>query len=187
MPIRRAFEQKVRKFTPVSEAPQLLVQTGRENQVIDLPRPISFHPLRVADIGGYGVAGIALMVTAISPTATVTFQFGGSYGPFSQVGFDARFGIRRAPTLTKLALISLSSATIVAPFRRAGPASAMHVETGFASPGRAASLASFRSGHRDNPSSAHGRPVSGKLTIIGQVTDYREDGAFLQGIRRCPW
>jgi hypothetical protein len=171
----------------LGEAPQLLVQTGRENEIIDSPRPISFHPLRVAAIGGYGAAGIAFMVTASSPTATVAFQFGGSYRPFSQVGFDARFGIRPAPALAKLALISPSSAIIVGPFRRAVPASAMRMGTGFASPGRAASIASFRSGHRDNPSSTHGRTVSGKLTILRQMTDYREYGAFLQGIWRCSW
>jgi hypothetical protein len=122
----------------VSEAPQLLVQTGRENEVIDSPRPISFDPLRVADIGGYGAAGIALTVTARSPTATVTFPFGGSYRPFSQGGFDARFGIRPAPALTKPALISLSSTIIVGPFRCAVCAGAMRVGTGFASPGRTA-------------------------------------------------
>jgi hypothetical protein len=143
----------------VGEPPQWLVQAGRQNEVIDSPRPISFHPLRVADIGGYGAAGIALLVTASSPTATVTFKFGGSYRPFSQVGFNARFGIRPAPALTKLALISPSSAIIVGSFRRTVPGSAMHTGTGFASPGSATSIASFRSGHRDNPSSTHGRTV----------------------------
>ena len=165
----------------MSEAPQLLVQTGRENQVIDSPRPISFHPLRVADIGGYGVAGIALMVTAISPTATVTFQFGGSLWAVQPSGFQREVRHQARPDAHQTRAHQPEQRDHRRPVPGApGPPAPCTWRPALPRP--AAPRASPASGLVIaiillQPTAGL---VSGKLTIIGQVTDYREDGAFLQ-------